>query len=263
LAEEAKALETVYLAAAREVFMANVRRASRDYLVRLLRRHIAGGQGVLEAGCGLAYSSFALAREGYDVVGLDISTVLVQRLIELKALVEAETKRPLRMRFVCGNIFDLPVAGQQYELVFNHGVVEHFLNRKERMRALRALAASVSDGGRLLVAVPNLLNPIFRAALPRHGVPQMACLPTEALAAEMEAAGLRIVEQGYLFAAPGFEQWVRAPWLVWPTRLICNLWEVIPQPLRRVLSVHVYCVGGKGTQTNMCLSRHSDGSAPR
>lgn len=97
---------------------------------------------VLDAGSGLGYLTYALNREGHDVVGLDISAVAV-----------AEASRQFGRLFQCADIahFAREHAGS-FDVVIMTEVVEHVPDLKSLMRAaLQALRRS----GHLLITTPN------------------------------------------------------------------------------------------------------------
>lgn len=75
---------------------------------------------IIELGCGSGHLSACLAMKGYEVTLLDFSD---------GALTKAKKtfqKYGIEGRFIKGDIFDLSNLHEQYDLVWNSGVMEHF-----------------------------------------------------------------------------------------------------------------------------------------
>jgi SAM-dependent methyltransferase len=119
----------------------------RDSLA-LIRRFWPEGRVVfLEAGCGPAANALNLAREGMEIVGVDLSSSAVE------AAEAAFAARGLNGRFLLGDVRDLPLPDRSVDFVYAGGVVEHF---REIDRALAEMVRVLRPGGRLLITVPAL-----------------------------------------------------------------------------------------------------------
>ena len=149
------------------------RRTVSDYeraFLKELQRHAPAAARVLEAGCGRAgvlkrmiesgrWAAVPEERLGRGerrpaAVGLDLSG---------EALVLAAQGRPTGLHLVQGDLFHLPFRADQFDVVYNSGVIEHFDD--ERLEAaLRAMAAAARPGGLVLAVVPNAACLWYRAA---------------------------------------------------------------------------------------------------
>lgn len=211
-------------------------------LYRALLRHVSSGQSVLEAGCGWAVSSFALAAFGARVTALDISEKLVDDLRKLKA--ELGGAYDANLRVVAGDIFRLRELDRPFDAVFSDGTYEHFLEREDRRSILENVRAVLKDGGKHILAVPNLNNPFFRPVVGGK-MPAMKRFDLKELCAELEEAGFRVLETGHAFVNPGFEQWVRARWMIWPVRWANTVFNILPGSFQSTIAAHLYCVTQK------------------
>lgn len=75
---------------------------------------------IIELGCGSGHLSACLAMKGYEVTLLDFSEGALAKAQETFRYYGIEGK------FVKGDIFDLSDIHEQYDLVWNSGVMEHF-----------------------------------------------------------------------------------------------------------------------------------------
>lgn len=110
------------------------------------------GNTVLDVGCSQGITSILLAREGFDVTGLDISEAAIR-------YAESECEKEIgcvqsRLRFVCGDLS--AVSGKVYDTVILGEVVEHQTNPQ---RFLRTAAEVVAPAGKMIITVPFGLHP--------------------------------------------------------------------------------------------------------
>lgn len=102
-----------------------------------------GLRRILEVGCGFGYLTFALAKAGHRVKGIDISNIAV----------ENASKKYGEGLFECVDVRELAEReGPVYDLIIFTEVIEHIENIKEFMRAVDALLV---PGGNLLLTTPN------------------------------------------------------------------------------------------------------------
>jgi SAM-dependent methyltransferase len=107
-----------------------------------------GGQTFLEVGCGPGVLSMRLCQEGWRGVGIDFSPLAIERA---KANL-ADYTQDGRYRLIEGDIFDLDLAGQQFDVGLSMMVMEHVKNHVD---FLRRIADFVKPGGHVIVAVPG------------------------------------------------------------------------------------------------------------
>ena len=120
---------------------------NRSYVYRGVSDYLAGlghkGQlRILEIGSGLGYFTYALARAGYLIRGIDVSE---------KAVLEA--RRWFGDLFECSDLKSLGerVAGQ-HDVVLALELIEHIPDVHEFMKAAKTL---LSREGRLIITTPN------------------------------------------------------------------------------------------------------------
>lgn len=106
------------------------------------------GDTILDAGCGPGVHSIRLAREGYKVDAIDISTTM---LSEAKRRV-AKADLAGRITFQQQDLTKLSLQSGAYHFVFSWGVIIHIHNVE---KALDELVRVVAPKGRLALYVTN------------------------------------------------------------------------------------------------------------
>lgn len=124
----------------------------RDKLIRdLMLRAFEGlpnGASILEAGCAESAVLPYLGSMGYQISGIDYSSVGCEKFsARLKADGVSGTVE-------CGDIFSPPahMVGM-FDAVISFGLVEHFTDTRS---TIAALAAFLKPGGRIFTLVPNM-----------------------------------------------------------------------------------------------------------
>lgn len=112
------------------------------------------GSKVLEAGSGTGRISHELALAGAKVTCLDISESALDLAKDVFGSTPAE--------FVQGSILSLPLA-ENYELVWNAGVLEHFAPDDQR-KALTEFLRVLHPNGKVLVFTPYAGSLLYRGA---------------------------------------------------------------------------------------------------
>lgn len=109
------------------------------------------GRTALEIGCGYGYVTELLARQGYDVTGVDVSVHAIERA---RHEVVAD-----RARFEVWDAASPPADAGLFDLVVALEVIEHL---DDADAALGAWATLVAPGGVLLCTTPNRHGPASR-----------------------------------------------------------------------------------------------------
>jgi SAM-dependent methyltransferase len=153
----------------------------------------SGGFCCLDIGCGAARNAVALARDGWQVLGTDVSWPMLQAAVE-RVSAQAPASRTL---FAAAPMDRLPVADGWADLVIAHGIWNLARSTSEFRAAAREAARAARPGACLfLFTFSRTTLPESAASLPGEpfvftqfsGEPQ--CFLTEAqLLAEMAAAG--------------------------------------------------------------------------
>src|SRR5262249_48334060 len=124
------------LAAAEDTYWAVAQR------LRRRQRAQAGALRVLEVGSGLGYLTYALAQEGFDAAGIDVS----------QAAVDA-ARRTFGDLYRCAPPGELAFdTSVRWDAVVATELIEHLPDPVSTMRGLLSLLA---PGGELIVTTPN------------------------------------------------------------------------------------------------------------
>jgi SAM-dependent methyltransferase len=112
---------------------------------------------VLEVGSGSGLISAFLAKQGFEVTLLDISPIAID--IAKKQFSQMQVSGS----FVVSDLFRMPFEPESFDLVWNAGVLEHFVG-EDRLAALRAMANMTKKGGLVIT-----YNPFAKAVFYRLG----------------------------------------------------------------------------------------------
>jgi SAM-dependent methyltransferase len=112
--------------------------APEPMLVEMIESGAIAQGPTLEVGCGTGTNAIYLAQRGFDVVGVDISPLAVER---------ARSKAHGRCRFEAVDFLsDLPPGGP-FQFVFDRGCFHSFDDDHERARFAEQVAAALGAGG--------------------------------------------------------------------------------------------------------------------
>lgn len=95
----------------------------------------------LEVGCGTGTNSIWLARQGFDVTGLDLSKVAVERAVAKAG------EAGVSCRFVAGDFLVDPVPGAPYGFVYDRGCLHVFDQARDRARFAARVAELLEPDG--------------------------------------------------------------------------------------------------------------------
>lgn len=127
----------------------------------------SGGERILDLACGTGRHSLALARQGFSVVGSEISPELIAIASE-----EAEAQG-LEATFIEGDLRELDFE-DEFDIVLNlnDGAVGYFETDEANHRTFEVISRALKAGGRNLIQVPNVLYA-------RARLPQRSWIPSE------------------------------------------------------------------------------------
>jgi SAM-dependent methyltransferase len=106
----------------------------------------------LELGCGTGTNCVWLAQQGFEVTGVDVAPLAVERANE-----RARTAGVIA-RFVVGDVLDLPDLGGPFEFFFDRGCY-HAVRRSAPREYAPAVARQLAVGGHGLVLAGNAREP--------------------------------------------------------------------------------------------------------
>lgn len=105
---------------------------------------------ILEPGCGAGLMSALLAKEN-QVTVLDLSQKAL--LMAKKTFKEQKSKG----EFIQGDLFNMPFKDEEFDIVWNQGVLEHFSNPS---LAMKEMARVTKKGGYIVIFIPAYLSPL-------------------------------------------------------------------------------------------------------
>lgn len=119
-----------------------------DFAERVLG--ISPGDAVLDVACGAGRHAIELARRGYRVTGVDISTASLARATALADAAGVD------VRWLHADMREIPYAGEFNAAINMWTAFGYLENEAEDQRAMDAIARALAPGGALLL---DLLNP--------------------------------------------------------------------------------------------------------
>lgn len=202
---------------------------------------------VMEAGCGSGKFSFCFALLGYDVTALDFSATVLQNVARSKEKIEQEIGQ-LKLTLRQGDLEKLDLPSESFDLVFNEGVVEHWLDHSERRAVIAQMARVTRSGGTVAMIVPNGSHPLihyWERHAPGHlSAPPMVHYTPDLLHTDLRVAGLDQIRIDGIYAWRTLDYW--------PTGMVRRLTAgalqrlvPLPHPLRLKWGIHLIGLGRK------------------
>ena len=113
----------------------------------MVKRHIRPGGRVLDIGCGAGREAIGLAREGFQVVGIDIAARMVEAA-------EANAQRVgLAITFRVQSATDLDEPPGSFDGAYWTGSYQHIPGRAVRIETLRRIMQGLTSEGALILLV--------------------------------------------------------------------------------------------------------------
>jgi SAM-dependent methyltransferase len=138
----------------------------------------------LEIGAGTGTNAIWMAERGFDVLGVDLSPLAVERA---RAKMEG---RALRCRFAAGDFLAVPPPGGPFQFVFDRGCFHVFDEPGERERFAAQVAAALAPGGFWLSLIGSTEGPAREIGPPRRSAREV----TFAIEPALEIVELRSAE---------------------------------------------------------------------
>lgn len=199
---------------ARAVVATTLRSASFRRIVRVL--HLKAGASMIEAGIGSGRLSLAFAALGCRVTALDcVPDVLIAARRAARSIGATVATR---LSFVCGDLEKAPIRRGAFDVVFNEGVVEHWLDLDARRQLLATMGELLRPGGTVCVVVPNGHHPLhgrwMRTGYPGYlSAPPMTLYGPGGLCEDLVAVGVQDVRVDGLGPWQSFNLWPHRPLL--------------------------------------------------
>lgn len=121
-------------------------------LQRVVAQHSIAPCRALDIGCGTGSNSVWLAEQGYDVTGVDLAPLAVERA-QVRARAAGASAQ-----FVVGNVLDLPDLGAPFSFFFDRGCY-HAVRRGAPGQYAPAVARQLAAGARGLILAGNAREP--------------------------------------------------------------------------------------------------------
>lgn len=147
----------------------------------------------LEIGSGTGTNAIWLAERGFDVLGVDLAPLAVERA---GAKMEGH---PLRCRFAALDFLAAPPPGGPFQFVFDRGCFHVFDEPGERERFAAQVAAALTPGGLWLSLIGSTEGPARETGPPRRSAREVAL----AIEPVLEIVELRSTE----FRGHGAKAW--------------------------------------------------------
>ena len=162
-------------------------------------------------GGGIHLVQFAL--NNWECAGIDVSEEVLKRAQNFIAEIEQVSGVRLKIKLLAGDFFEyLPSGNEQFDIVYQVGVIEHFLDDGERLKALQKMFEITKPRGFVLSIVPSGMHPLRQLMkeknLGGYDIPEIDYTP-ELMADELEKCGGRKIAVlphnlgGYLRMQPG------------------------------------------------------------
>lgn len=119
-----------------------------------------GDEKILDLGCGFGRHSLELARQGFEVVGVDISSELIAQAKAQAKLIGSN------IDFICADFRDLSFRSE-FDVVLNicDGAIGYLETDEENYKMFKLIAQALKTGGKNLMHIPN--TEYARKKLPR------------------------------------------------------------------------------------------------
>ena len=147
----------------------------------------------LEIGAGTGTNAIWMAERGFDVLGVDVSPLAVERA---HAKMEG---RALRCRFAAWDFLDAPPPDGPFQFVFDRGCFHVFDEPGERQRFAAQVAAALAPDGLWLSLIGSTEGPAREVGPPRRSAREV----TIAIEPALKIVELRSAE----FRGHGAKAW--------------------------------------------------------
>lgn len=184
---------------------------------------------IFEVGCGGCKHLVQFALNGWKCVGIDCSEEVLKRAKNYIREISRICRNKLDIELIYGDFLNYIPIEEKFDIVFHVGVLEHFLNLKERMIALKKMFDLTKPGGYVISIVPNGIHPLRKEmkekGLGGYFIPEIDYTP-ELLFREMKEFGRRDI---HIFGHNIFSYLLlkKSRWFLFK-KIIYLIWQIIP-----------------------------------
>lgn len=132
--------------------------------IEALRKILEPTDRILDLGCGWGRIALALAAEGYDVTGVDLSHNLIAFARR------SATRSGLEVSFDVGSMLDIPYPAASFQKVLcMWGVFNHLLTPAEQVKAMTEMYRVLKPGGLAFIEMGNGERKKYREIVATEG----------------------------------------------------------------------------------------------
>ena len=111
---------------------------------------------IFEPGCGSGITTASFAKQGNEVTILDLSYNALRKALSVF------NELSVGCKFALGDLFHIPFQDNQFDLVFNQGVMEHFkLAGLDPTLAIKEMLRVLKKNGTFVILVPAYFSPLY------------------------------------------------------------------------------------------------------
>ena len=125
-------------------------------LVDLINQEYRENFKIIEIGCETGITTMLLS-DKYKKTLLDLNPLAIELTQKTHKKLQKDAD------FIIADMFKIPIENNQFDIVFNAGVIEHF-NTKERTEAFKEYSRILKDKGVMFIAFPNHYSLPYRLA---------------------------------------------------------------------------------------------------
>lgn len=126
-------------------------KAYQEY-VSFVTRIVPRGKTILDLGCGTGLSSYMLTKNGYKVIGADISPLSIEKASKTFG------DKSSNLDYIVADGMDLTFEEEAFDVVSSFLLIEHI---SDIPRALSEMLRVTKKGGMIIVLSPSLLSPFM------------------------------------------------------------------------------------------------------
>jgi SAM-dependent methyltransferase len=142
-----------------------------------------------------------MSAQGADVVGIDVSHVVVRRAQE------NSRRESFAASLLRADIRDLPFRDDSFDVIYTMGTIEHVPEYRHTITEIRRV---LKPGGTAIIGVPHFWDPFLRplivgvmTMLGRYPYAPEKSFTRAELRRDVESSGLQVVEMTGILALPG------------------------------------------------------------